>query len=454
MEKYRYSDEELELLENSPIPFAIYQRVDGKVVTVVMSEGFLELSGYEGMDKKEIYDLVDSDIYRLVHPDDLASVGDAVDRFLTESGVFDVIYRQKRYEEYRVVHLCGRHIYKEDGTRLAVIWYTDQGVFVGGSINENEVISAEYARLQQENERLRKEADANRKIVSLKKSLTDLLTNMPAMTFSKDVDTGKYLACNQAFADYAHKETPEGVVGLTDLEIFDEETAIHFIEDDKKALAMDKPYIFYEDVPDAAGNPRQFQTTKLKFTDDTGRECLLGLCQDVTDAMRIKREYTEKLALVQNMAEIDSLTGIKNKNAYKVRECIMNQRIQEHRQPEFAIVVLDVNDLKKINDTKGHEAGDKCICDACDTICRIFKRSPVYRIGGDEFVVISQDEDYARSEKLIDIIARHNEDALYNGGVVIACGMAKYDQEDCVAAVFEIADKRMYENKKFLKNRK
>ncbi|MEE3495995.1 MAG: PAS domain-containing protein, partial [Butyrivibrio sp.] len=165
------------------------------MVTVVMSEGFLELSGYEGMDKKEIYDLVDSDIYRLVHPDDLASVGDAVDRFLTESGVFDVIYRQKRYEEYRVVHLCGRHIYKEDGTRLAVIWYTDQGVFVGGSINENEVISAEYARLQ----------------------------------------------------------------------------------------------------------------------------------QDVTDAMRIKREYTEKLALVQNMAEIDSLTGIKNKNAYKVREGIMNQ---------------------------------------------------------------------------------------------------------------------------------
>ena len=452
MEKYRYSDEELKLLENSPIPFAIYQYVDDKLVTIVMSEGLLELLGYVGMDKKEVYDLVDNDIYRAVHPDDMASVGDAVNRFLAEGGVFDVIYRQKRDGEYRVVHSCGRHIYKEDGTRLAIVWYTDRGAFAGESINENEDISAEYVRLQQENERLRKEADANRKIMSLKKSLSDLLTNMPAMTFSKDVDTGKYLACNQAFADYAHKGTPEGVVGLTDLEIFDEETAIHFIEDDKKALAMDKPYIFYEDVPDAAGNPRQFQTTKLKFTDDTGRECLLGLCQDVTDAMRIKREYTEKLALVQNMAEIDSLTGIKNKNAYKVREGIMNQRIQEHRQPEFAIVVLDVNDLKKINDTKGHEAGDKCICDACDIICRIFKRSPVYRVGGDEFVVISQDEDYARSEKLVDVIARHNEDALMNGGVVIACGMAKYDREDSVAAVFEIADKRMYENKKFLKN--
>lgn len=314
-------------------------------------------------------------------------------------------------------------------------------------------ISGEYARLQEENARLKEEADANRKIMKLRKSVSDLLTNMPAMTFSKDVNTRKYLACNQAFADYAHKETPEGVVGLTDFEIFDEQTALHFIEDDKKALAMDKPYIFFEDVPDAAGNPRQFQTTKLKFMDDTGRECLLGLCQDVTDAMRIKREYVEKLALVQNMAEVDALTGIKNKNAYMERENLMNGRIQEHRQPEFAIVVLDVNDLKRINDTEGHEAGDKCICEACEIICKIFKRSPVYRVGGDEFVVISQDEDYTYIDELVDLIAKHNEDALINGGLKIACGMARFNNEDCVAEVFENADRNMYENKKSLKER-
>jgi diguanylate cyclase (GGDEF)-like protein len=210
-------------------------------------------------------------------------------------------------------------------------------------------ISDEYAKLQKEIEELKKEADANRKIAELKRSVSALLTNMPAMTFSKDVNTRQYLACNQAFADYAHKETPEGVVGLTDFEIFDADTAYHFIEDDKKALAMDGPYIFYEDVPDAEGNPRQFQTTKLKFTDDTGRECLLGLCQDVTDAMRIKREYVEKLAIVQSMAEIDALTGIKNKNAYKEREELMNRRIIEKRQPEFAIIVLDVNQCHLVN---------------------------------------------------------------------------------------------------------
>ncbi len=55
------------------------------------------------------------------------------------------------------------------------------------------------------------------------------------------------------------------------------------MEDDRKALSMDEPYIFFEDVQDAAGNPRQLQTTKLKFVDGTGRLCLLGMCADVTD---------------------------------------------------------------------------------------------------------------------------------------------------------------------------
>lgn len=129
-----------------------------------------------------------------------------------------------------------------------------------------------------------------RKIKELNQTITSLLNNMPGMTFTKDAGTGIYLACNQAFAKYAHKETPEGVVGLTDAQIFDAETAAHFVEDDQTALEMEKPYIFFEDVPDAAGNQRQFQTTKFKYTDSAGRLCLQGMCQDVTDMVRIRRE--------------------------------------------------------------------------------------------------------------------------------------------------------------------
>ena len=127
-------------------------------------------------------------------------------------------------------------------------------------------------------------------VTELKETITSLLDNMPALAFTKDAETGVYLACNQAFAEYAHKETPDGVVGLTDAEIFDAETARHFVEDDKIALSISKPYVFFEDVPDAAGNQRQFQTTKLKYTDASGRACLLGMCEDMTDMVRIQHE--------------------------------------------------------------------------------------------------------------------------------------------------------------------
>ncbi|MBQ9458454.1 MAG: EAL domain-containing protein [Oscillospiraceae bacterium] len=143
---------------------------------------------------------------------------------------------------------------------------------------------------EQENVRLSEKAETAIKIAELTQSVTSLLTNMPGLTFSKDVETRRYLACNQAFAEYAHKKSPEDVVGLTDEEIFDEATAKHFLEDDNKALAMDEPYVFHENVLDAMGNECQFQTTKLKFTDATGRLCLLGMCIDFTELMRVKRE--------------------------------------------------------------------------------------------------------------------------------------------------------------------
>ena len=120
-------------------------------------------------------------------------------------------------------------------------------------------------------------------------SIADLLNNLPAMTFSKDAATGKYLACSKSFAEYAHKDDPSEVVGLTDFEIFDPVTAAHFVEDDKKTLSMDGPYVFFEDVPNAAGTMiRNLQTTKLKYADSTGRLCTLGICTDVTEMVEAK----------------------------------------------------------------------------------------------------------------------------------------------------------------------
>ena len=151
----------------------------------------------------------------------------------------------------------------------------------------------EVKRMEAENRRLKEEARSAAKIAELTESMTSLLTNMPALTFSKDFSNGQYLACNQLFAEFAHRKTPAEVAGLTDFDIFDKVTAAHFVADDQKTLAMDEPYVLLEDVPDAVGNPRHFQTTKMKFTDSSGRLCLLGMSVDISELMRLKSKELE-----------------------------------------------------------------------------------------------------------------------------------------------------------------
>ena len=578
-------------------------------------------------------------------------------------------------------------------------------------------------------------------IADLKQTISSLLDNMPGVNYTKDAETGVYLACNQEFIRYAHKKDSSEIVGHTPDELFDPDMVKHFVEDDKVALSMDEPYIFFDEMPDIDGNLRQVKIIKLKYIDANGRLCVLGMFQDVTDSFRISRdnaktkesyerarssgimfthiaqtlargyvdlyyvdlnteeyieycsdengkglyearrgwhffelcqdeaelyiytedqqlfkdamdrrtlvaalnqndtfmmtyrkvsekepkyvnmtvtrmsdddryiviavsdvdeqvkarnvaqrmqeeqvaydrisalagdffciyivipetgqfrefsstagfnifdlpgegndffaiardraasyvypddlsryismltmenvlaeveqnglftlsyrlktdgepryvqlkaamveekegsrlivgindidvqvrqeeEYGRRLAQARIEANIDALTGVKNRNAYRVYEERLNAQIEMNRAPDFAITILDVNDLKKVNDTEGHKAGDQYLRDACKIICTTFKRSPVFRVGGDEFCVLSQGDDYERLDELIEQMNEHNLDATQNGGIVIALGVARYEYEDKVAPVYERADQNMYENKSELKARK
>ncbi|SDB28231.1 diguanylate cyclase (GGDEF) domain-containing protein [Butyrivibrio sp. INlla16] len=374
-------------------------------------------------------------MYRDAHPDDLASIGDAAYRFATEGGVYDVVYRSKRDGEYRIIHAYGKHVYKEDGTRLAFVWYTDQGAFVADGKNEKDGIL-----------NVLKNQLAERSI-SIKTG-HDYLTGLPSMTYFFELaDAGCSKIRNSGrlpvilFTDFDGMKVYNQRYGLEEgdrvLKAFSEEIVDLFSHENCSRFSADH-FCIYTDEEKAHEAVKKLIENNSRFDSEKNMPLRIGMylyedpsisisgaCDRAIDESRIKVFY---------QAVVRTANG---------KVC-----------HEFVIVVLDVNDLKKINDTEGHEAGDKCICDACEIICRTFKRSPVYRVGGDEFVVISQDEDYAHSEELVKMIAQHNEEALINGEIIIACGMAKYDKETCVAEVFEAADKRMYENKKYLKTRK
>ena len=163
----------------------------------------------------------------------------------------------------------------------------------------------------------------------------------------------------------------------------------------------------------------------------------------------------EKIKKARRMAAVDSLTGLKNKHAYAQWEEDINGRIEQGIQEPFAIVVCDVNDLKTANDVYGHKEGDICIKNACARICGVFNHSPVFRVGGDEFIVILTGEDYIQRQKLLDKINALPRDlSKVRPGETISAGFAIYDNEKhhSVQSVAEEADKAMYEKKQALKD--
>lgn len=160
----------------------------------------------------------------------------------------------------------------------------------------------------------------------------------------------------------------------------------------------------------------------------------------------------ENTKAFRNMANTDSLTGIRNKHAYSETESILNQRIRENDIDKLAVVVCDINGLKHVNDTQGHAAGDQLIRDASSMICEYFTHGAVYRIGGDEFVVLLQEKGYDTMQEVVDDFNVAVEDHIKKQEVVVSIGYSKLTPEDqLVHDVFERADQMMYKRKQQLK---
>lgn len=167
-----------------------------------------------------------------------------------------------------------------------------------------------------------------------------------------------------------------------------------------------------------------------------------------------KYEHKKELGSAKQIAYRDPLTGVKSARAYQEAKEHLNQRISSLQLKELGIIVFDLNNLKQINDNLGHEAGDKYIKDGGELICNQFQHSPVYRIGGDEFVVLLEGEDYANRLALLDEFNRMMEENNRNGKIVISTGLDIFrpGRDINYDSIFERADQRMYDRKKALKS--
>ncbi len=190
-----------------------------------------------------------------------------------------------------------------------------------------------------------------------------------------------------------------------------------------------------------------------------------ALSEAVVKMTEYMREYVtdvvsaeKKAANMQELANRDALTGIRNKTAYDHEMKRMEALLREG-ETKIGLAMVDLNYLKKLNDTYGHEKGNLAIQKLCRMVCVTFDHSPVFRIGGDEFVIILRGSNYDDYDQLNERLqnemkAMQADETLQPWEKVSASiGAAFYDpaQDDGLDSVFRRADHAMYENKLAMK---
>ena len=183
----------------------------------------------------------------------------------------------------------------------------------------------------------------------------------------------------------------------------------------------------------------------------TNRNQLILEVRNIDDSIRKEQQQARELEKASNLAHLDSLTKCLNYLAFQEARDELSLKIKNGSH-NFAILMCDLNDLKNINDDEGHLVGDEFLIKTADTLRSIFQNSKVYRIGGDEFFVVLEGEDFINRYSLVETLKERSKENIKNDAPVIAVGLAELggNTTDFISLFME-ADQKMYEHKKQLK---
>ena len=191
---------------------------------------------------------------------------------------------------------------------------------------------------------------------------------------------------------------------------------------------------------------KTYMVTTSSFMNEGGLKQIHHLV-DISLYMGLYRDITGYSKSLRTEKDLDGLTGLYNKGKF-----LEMKRTLFRQQETIAVFNMDVNDLKHINDTYGHETGDRLIRKAADSLMQIRARNIMpFRVGGDEFIVVAihvgREEAEQIRRKWEEGLAELNrrDDGLL---CVVACGFAFGEKGHDPEEVFALADRRMYEDKK------
>jgi len=261
-----------------------------------------------------------------------------------------------------------------------------------------------------------------------------ILNNIPNSAWLKDRE-GTYVAVNDPFGKAIGK-APKDVVGKNVYDIYPRELAVKYEKNSREALATGTRTYFEESSAGQDGNIQHMERIETPIFNDAGAVIgIIGIAHDVTDRKEVE------IALRHDSTH-DTLTGLYNR-AFFDEEL---ERLAHGRKFPLSIVMADVNGLKTINDTLGHDAGDDLIRMAARLILEAFRAEDIVaRIGGDEFAVLLPSTEKTVAEETVKRIMSCTD--ILNGELSIAFGIATAESKDQLADALKLSDEMMYKDK-------
>lgn len=383
-------------------------RADGTVLYI--SQSVKQILGREPEEMREPH-------WDLVHPQDRKSLTDALSQLVTTGGIATVIYRlQHKAGHYVWIEALVERVEDSDPSAPAEI------ISAGRDVSKR--IAAETAL-----------AESRAKL----RAITD---NMPALIGYVDAQE-RYTYAN-AHYERLFGTDAAGIVGRTVREARGE-AAYQSLAPHVAAALRGEPQTF-ERGPDTSTGNRYLQSHCIPDSGPDG--AILGfyaLTFDITPLKLAERE-------LELLARVDALTGLANRRMFNERLSQAMLRARRHHAP-IALMLLDVDHFKRINDSLGHLAGDVVLQVFADRLQRcVYDVDLAARLGGDEFVVLIED---AVSAEVAELVAKKILAALCDPIIVddssllvsASIGIAFCREVATAKNLLALADKALYASK-------
>ena len=393
------------------------------------------------VDGRDFYAETRANIEKYVHPDDREF---AQNIHLKETMLKNLEGRQSYSYKYRLM-IDGRPTYFQFTVMLA----NNGKNFVLYEKDINDEITAENMRLE------------NQKKQVTFTQIAEILAVNYDVIYYVDVKNSSYISyeCRNIYGEVEVQRSGNDFFADAKTDITkivhknDLDSVLDFVNKEHLACTLMNQKSCHHDYRIVAFKKTHYvRMTVQKTTDET--HYIIGI-ENINDEVKKEKLHLKALNTEKELARRDELTGVKNKTAYTELEKSVQSNIDNGMDYlPFGLVVCDTNDLKKINDSQGHVAGDEYIKQSAKLLCDIFDHSPVFRVGGDEFVVFLRGDDYSNRDKLMQTLQSQVRDNLQSkSGPVLASGMAVFTpKKDClVTEILNRADKAMYKNKRDLK---